>query len=165
MCSIHWMLMETDTLPQRSSPLDLVGLYVVSQTKKNILYVNFEQEVQQLQLQCICLNCFSMQCATFKHVTVFSLGVGWVMQEGKKFENYLIIILHVFGAGEFIFGPTASAVNPQPASEHDVELISPDMLYQSQWEDELCVSKDDEEKHFCILMENLGANNVFEEWV
>lgn len=73
--------------------------------------------------------------------------------------------MYVSGAGEFIFGPAASAVTPQPAPEHVEEPVSPDMLYQSQWEDKLNVSEDDEEQHFCILMENLGASNVFEEWV
>ncbi|MCI4379081.1 hypothetical protein PGIGA_G00223840 [Pangasianodon gigas] len=67
------------------------------------------------------------------------------------------------GFSEFIFGPAASVVTPQPAPEHVAEVICPDMLYQSQWEDKLSVSEDDEEKHFCILMENLGASNVFED--
>ncbi|XP_053533878.1 EF-hand calcium-binding domain-containing protein 4B isoform X1 [Ictalurus punctatus] len=67
------------------------------------------------------------------------------------------------GFSEFIFGPAASAATPQPAPKHFAEPISPDLLYQSQWEDKLNVSEDDEEKHFCILMENLGASNVFED--
>ena len=36
-------------------------------------------------------------------------------------------------------------------------------LYQSQWEEQLAGSEDDEEKHFCMLMDSLGASNVFEE--
>lgn len=71
----------------------------------------------------------------------------------------------MFSIGEFIFGPMASAATPQPAPKHVVEHIPPDMLYQSQWEDKLNVSEEEEEKHFCILMENLGASSVFEEWV
>lgn len=71
--------------------------------------------------------------------------------------------MHVSGAGEFIFGPTASAATPKPAPGHVSQPISSDTLYQSQWEDKLNVNEDDEEKHFCILIENLGANNVFEE--
>ncbi|KAF4091676.1 hypothetical protein AMELA_G00039910 [Ameiurus melas] len=67
------------------------------------------------------------------------------------------------GFSEFIFGPAASAVTPQPAPKHFTEPISPDLLYQSQWEDKLNVIEDDEEKHFCVLMENLGASNVFED--
>ncbi|KAM9480849.1 EF-hand calcium-binding domain-containing protein 4B isoform 2-T2 [Clarias gariepinus] len=67
------------------------------------------------------------------------------------------------GFSEFIFGPTASAATPKPAPGHVSQPISSDTLYQSQWEDKLNVNEDDEEKHFCILMENLGANNVFED--
>uniref|UniRef100_A0A667ZI89 Calcium release activated channel regulator 2A n=1 Tax=Myripristis murdjan TaxID=586833 RepID=A0A667ZI89_9TELE len=36
-------------------------------------------------------------------------------------------------------------------------------LYQSQWEERLAGSEDEEEKHFCMLMESLGASNVFED--
>lgn len=40
---------------------------------------------------------------------------------------------------------------------------SPEALYQTQWEKRLAACEDEEEKHFCMLMENLGANSVFEE--
>lgn len=41
----------------------------------------------------------------------------------------------------------------------------PEILYQTQWEESLeKADEDEEEKHFCMLMESLGAN-VFEEWV
>lgn len=36
-------------------------------------------------------------------------------------------------------------------------------LYQSQWEAKLSGVEDEEEGHFCMLMESLGASNVFEE--
>ncbi|XP_058244146.1 EF-hand calcium-binding domain-containing protein 4B isoform X1 [Hemibagrus wyckioides] len=68
------------------------------------------------------------------------------------------------GFSEFIFGPTsASATTLQPITEHAPEPVSHDMLYQSEWENKLSVTEDDEEKHFSILMENLGASNVFED--
>ncbi|KAI5098068.1 EF-hand calcium-binding domain-containing protein 4B, partial [Silurus meridionalis] len=67
------------------------------------------------------------------------------------------------GFSEFIFGPSASAAAPQSTPMHVSDPISPDMLYQSEWENKLSVSEDDEEKHFCILLENLGASNVFED--
>uniref|UniRef100_A0A8C5DVK6 Ras and EF-hand domain-containing protein homolog n=1 Tax=Gouania willdenowi TaxID=441366 RepID=A0A8C5DVK6_GOUWI len=36
--------------------------------------------------------------------------------------------------------------------------------YQAQWEQSLATgAEDEEEKHFCALMENLGANSVFED--
>ncbi|KAK3548015.1 hypothetical protein QTP70_002316 [Hemibagrus guttatus] len=71
------------------------------------------------------------------------------------------------GFSEFIFGPTAASaatvVAQQPIPEHAPEPVSHDMLYQSQWENKLSVTEDEEEKHFSILMENLGASNVFED--
>lgn len=36
-------------------------------------------------------------------------------------------------------------------------------LYQSQWEAKLSGEEDEEERHFCMLLESLGASNVFEE--
>lgn len=38
-----------------------------------------------------------------------------------------------------------------------------DSLYQTQWEERLVGSEDEEEKHFCMLMGSLGDSNVFEE--
>ncbi|KAK2847965.1 hypothetical protein Q7C36_009647 [Tachysurus vachellii] len=68
------------------------------------------------------------------------------------------------GFSEFVFGPAAAtAATLPPVPEHAAESVSHDMLYQSDWEDKLNVSEDDEEKHFSILMENLGASNVFED--
>lgn len=60
--------------------------------------------------------------------------------------------------GEFLFGRRISvaeqiATSPGPASSK--------VVFQSQC-DELN-SEDEEEKHFSLLMENLGASHVFEE--
>uniref|UniRef100_A0A673ZZQ8 Calcium release activated channel regulator 2A n=1 Tax=Salmo trutta TaxID=8032 RepID=A0A673ZZQ8_SALTR len=38
-----------------------------------------------------------------------------------------------------------------------------DSLYQTQWEERLVGSEDEEEKHFCMLMGSLGDSNVFED--
>lgn len=39
-----------------------------------------------------------------------------------------------------------------------------EVLYQSQWEESLTRGdEDEEERHFAMLMESLGANSVFEE--
>uniref|UniRef100_A0A6Q2YKS0 EF-hand domain-containing protein n=1 Tax=Esox lucius TaxID=8010 RepID=A0A6Q2YKS0_ESOLU len=39
-----------------------------------------------------------------------------------------------------------------------------DALYQTQWDERLTGGvEDDEEKHFCMLLESLGASNVFED--
>lgn len=42
-------------------------------------------------------------------------------------------------------------------------LRAKEVLYQSQWEAKLSTAEDDEEKHFCMLLESLDASNVFEE--
>uniref|UniRef100_A0A672G7V7 Ras and EF-hand domain-containing protein homolog n=1 Tax=Salarias fasciatus TaxID=181472 RepID=A0A672G7V7_SALFA len=40
----------------------------------------------------------------------------------------------------------------------------PEVLYQTQWEESLAKGEEDEEeKHFSMLMESLGANSVFED--
>uniref|UniRef100_A0A8C9VHK6 Calcium release activated channel regulator 2A n=1 Tax=Scleropages formosus TaxID=113540 RepID=A0A8C9VHK6_SCLFO len=49
----------------------------------------------------------------------------------------------------------------------DSTETSPELLYQSQWEEKLLADEDEdedeEEKHFSQLMESLGADSVFEE--
>lgn len=41
---------------------------------------------------------------------------------------------------------------------------SAELLYQSRWEESLeRGDEDEEERHFAMLMESLGANSVFEE--
>lgn len=61
-----------------------------------------------------------------------------------------------------MFGPSVVPVNPH-GGEEPVSQKSPEMLYESQWEERLSRGEDEEEKHFCMLMENLGASNIFEE--
>ncbi|XP_062860863.1 EF-hand calcium-binding domain-containing protein 4B [Trichomycterus rosablanca] len=78
-------------------------------------------------------------------------------------NGYLTLEEFSSGFSEFIFGPAAGeAAAPSPASGDGTSVQSFEMLYQSQWEEKLSKSEDDEEKHFCMLMENLGASNVFE---
>uniref|UniRef100_A0A6Q2XSK2 EF-hand domain-containing protein n=1 Tax=Esox lucius TaxID=8010 RepID=A0A6Q2XSK2_ESOLU len=49
-------------------------------------------------------------------------------------------------------------------NEHSKHTIQgPDSLFQTQWEERLAGSEDEEERHFCMLMESLGASNVFED--
>lgn len=61
-----------------------------------------------------------------------------------------------------MFGPGVSSVEPHSAEE-SLSRQTPEVLYESQWEEVLSGGEDDEEKHFCMLMENLGASNIFEE--
>lgn len=67
-------------------------------------------------------------------------------------------------AGEFMFGSGVPSVEPHSAEE-SLSRPTPEVLYESQWEEGFTGGEDDEEKHFCMLMENLGASNIFEEWV
>ncbi|XP_072551155.1 EF-hand calcium-binding domain-containing protein 4B [Salminus brasiliensis] len=69
------------------------------------------------------------------------------------------------GFSEFMFGPSASSsASSLRAAEETTSMQShPELLYQSQWEETLSVGEDDEEQHFCMLMEHLGASNVFED--
>lgn len=61
-----------------------------------------------------------------------------------------------------MFGPGVAPVEPH-AGEEPVSRMSPEVLYENQWEERISRAEDDEEKHFCMLMENLGASNIFEE--
>ncbi|XP_036374436.1 ras and EF-hand domain-containing protein homolog [Megalops cyprinoides] len=76
-------------------------------------------------------------------------------------NGYLTLEEFSSGFSHFLFGRRISVVEvtEEPASPQS----PPEALYQSQWEERLAGSEDDEEKHFCILMESLGANNVFED--
>lgn len=47
--------------------------------------------------------------------------------------------------------------------DHSQALVKKEALYQSQWEAKLSAMEDEEERHFCMLLESLGASNVFEE--
>uniref|UniRef100_A0A8C2A6N6 Calcium release activated channel regulator 2A n=1 Tax=Cyprinus carpio TaxID=7962 RepID=A0A8C2A6N6_CYPCA len=63
---------------------------------------------------------------------------------------------------EFSSGFSVFAFESIQHSEQ-VSAKTPEVLYESQWEDRHSRGDDDEEQHFCMLMENLGASNIFEE--
>ncbi|XP_029909985.1 ras and EF-hand domain-containing protein homolog [Myripristis murdjan] len=65
------------------------------------------------------------------------------------------------GFSAFLSGQTAS-VEERMEEANGCKNRS-EALYQSQWEERLAGSEDEEEKHFCMLMESLGASNVFED--
>ncbi|XP_056335016.1 EF-hand calcium-binding domain-containing protein 4B [Danio aesculapii] len=77
-------------------------------------------------------------------------------------NGYLTFEEFSSGFSEFLFGPSVVPVDPH-GGEQPVSRKSPEMLYESQWEERLSRGEDDEEKHFCMLMENLGASNIFED--
>ncbi|KAG9335198.1 hypothetical protein JZ751_005550 [Albula glossodonta] len=66
------------------------------------------------------------------------------------------------GFSRFLFGRRISLadVGEEPAAPPQ---SPPEALYQSQWEERLAGNEDDEERHFCMLMESLGASTVFED--
>ncbi|XP_062246536.1 EF-hand calcium-binding domain-containing protein 4B [Platichthys flesus] len=66
------------------------------------------------------------------------------------------------GFSQFLFGQRVSV--EEDMGDHNPSKSSPEVLYQTQWEESLTGGDDgEEEKHFCMLMESLGANSVFED--
>lgn len=64
--------------------------------------------------------------------------------------------------GEFLFGQKISV--EEGMVEKNPCKSPAEVLYQTQWETGLARGdEDEEEKHFCMLMESLGANSVFKE--
>jgi len=68
-------------------------------------------------------------------------------------------------SGQFLHGrrfSLADDLSPAPAPAPGLRVK--ETLYQSQWEAKLAGAGDEEEEqHFCMLLESLGASNVFEE--
>ncbi|KAM7002879.1 EF-hand calcium-binding domain-containing protein 4B [Tautogolabrus adspersus] len=66
------------------------------------------------------------------------------------------------GFSEFLFGQKVSV--EEDMEKKNAGKSPPEVLYQSQWEESPARGdEDEEEKHFSMLMENLGANSVFED--
>lgn len=69
-----------------------------------------------------------------------------------------------FLLGSFVSGQTFPAVSDMG----DITAVKnpPEVLYQTHWQESLDrEDADEDQKHFCMLMERLGAISVFEEWV
>uniref|UniRef100_A0A087XI69 Calcium release activated channel regulator 2A n=1 Tax=Poecilia formosa TaxID=48698 RepID=A0A087XI69_POEFO len=64
--------------------------------------------------------------------------------------------------GQFLHGRRISVTDDQTQAPGPV-LKAKEALYQSQWEARLSGVEDEEERHFCMLLESLGASNVFED--
>uniref|UniRef100_A0A8C7YPH1 small monomeric GTPase n=1 Tax=Oryzias sinensis TaxID=183150 RepID=A0A8C7YPH1_9TELE len=62
----------------------------------------------------------------------------------------------------FFFLEVCASFNDQHQASGPV-LKTKEALYQSQWEAKLSGDEDEEERHFCMLLESLGAINVFED--
>uniref|UniRef100_A0A3P9KZ67 small monomeric GTPase n=1 Tax=Oryzias latipes TaxID=8090 RepID=A0A3P9KZ67_ORYLA len=65
-------------------------------------------------------------------------------------------------AGYLTLEAFSSRFNDQHQASGPV-LKTKEALYQSQWEAKLSGDEDEEERHFCMLLESLGAINVFED--
>ncbi|XP_040894940.1 EF-hand calcium-binding domain-containing protein 4B [Toxotes jaculatrix] len=77
-------------------------------------------------------------------------------------NGYLTLDEFSSGFSEFLFGQTISV--EESMGDKNLCKSSPEVLYQTQWEESLARGdEDEEEKHFCMLMESLGANSVFED--
>ncbi|XP_077424476.1 EF-hand calcium-binding domain-containing protein 4B [Vanacampus margaritifer] len=65
------------------------------------------------------------------------------------------------GFSEFLYGRNIALNDGMGDKPHHTK--PPEVLYHSRWEESAATTEDDEEKHFSMLMESLGANNVFED--
>ncbi|XP_061532848.1 EF-hand calcium-binding domain-containing protein 4B isoform X1 [Phycodurus eques] len=65
------------------------------------------------------------------------------------------------GFSEFLYGRNISL--KEGMGDNRPCTKPPEVLYHSRWDESLPTSEDEEEKHFSMLMESLGANNVFED--
>ncbi|XP_054910676.1 EF-hand calcium-binding domain-containing protein 4B [Poeciliopsis prolifica] len=63
---------------------------------------------------------------------------------------------------QFLHGRRISVTDDQTQAPGPV-FKAKEALYQSQWEARLSGVEDEEERHFCMLLESLGASNVFED--
>ncbi|XP_054480847.1 EF-hand calcium-binding domain-containing protein 4B isoform X2 [Anoplopoma fimbria] len=76
--------------------------------------------------------------------------------------GYLTLEAFSSGFSQFLHGRRISVADDQNQAPGPV-IRAKEALYQSQWEAKLSGGEDEEEGHFCMLLESLGASNVFED--
>ncbi|XP_039990131.1 ras and EF-hand domain-containing protein homolog isoform X1 [Xiphias gladius] len=77
-------------------------------------------------------------------------------------NGYLTLDEFSSGFSEFLFGQKISV--EEGMGDENPCKGPPEVLYQTHWEESLAKGyEDEEEKHFWMLMESLGANSVFED--
>nr|XP_046234962.1 EF-hand calcium-binding domain-containing protein 4B isoform X2 [Scatophagus argus] len=76
--------------------------------------------------------------------------------------GYLTLEAFSSGFSQFLHGRRISVADDQNQALSPV-FRAKEALYQSQWEAKLSGVEDEEEKHFCMLLDSLGASNVFED--
>ncbi|XP_061773883.1 EF-hand calcium-binding domain-containing protein 4B-like isoform X1 [Nerophis ophidion] len=75
-------------------------------------------------------------------------------------NGYLTLNEFSTGFSEFLYGRKISLT--ESVENKPLCTKSSEVLYQNRWGESPAIS-DEEEKHFSMLMESLGANNVFED--
>ncbi|XP_070785113.1 EF-hand calcium-binding domain-containing protein 4B [Enoplosus armatus] len=80
----------------------------------------------------------------------------------KDRTGYLTLEAFSSGFSQFLHGRRISVADDQSQTPSPV-FRAKEALYQSQWEAKLSGVEDEEEGHFCMLLESLGASNVFED--
>ncbi|KAG7225725.1 hypothetical protein INR49_012311 [Caranx melampygus] len=76
--------------------------------------------------------------------------------------GYLTLEAFSSGFSQFLHGRRISVTDDQNQTPSPI-LRTKEAFYQCQWEAKLSAVEDEEERHFCMLLESLGASNVFEE--
>ncbi|XP_071358550.1 EF-hand calcium-binding domain-containing protein 4B isoform X2 [Trachinotus anak] len=76
--------------------------------------------------------------------------------------GYLTLEAFSSGFSQFLHGRRISVTDDQNQAPSPI-FRAKEALYQSQWEAKLSGVEDEEERHFCMLLESLGASNVFED--
>ncbi|XP_034529417.1 ras and EF-hand domain-containing protein-like [Notolabrus celidotus] len=80
----------------------------------------------------------------------------------KDHAGYLTLEAFTSGFSQFLHGRRISVADDQIQAPGSV-FRTKEAFYQSQWEAKLSGVEDEEERHFCMLLESLGAINVFED--
>ncbi|XP_019738730.1 ras and EF-hand domain-containing protein homolog isoform X2 [Hippocampus comes] len=76
--------------------------------------------------------------------------------------GYLTLEAFSSGFSQFLHGRRIS-VTDEPVLTREPGFRAKETFYQSQWEAKLSGGEDEEEGHFCMLLDSLGASNVFED--
>ncbi|XP_029969426.1 ras and EF-hand domain-containing protein isoform X2 [Salarias fasciatus] len=76
--------------------------------------------------------------------------------------GYLTLEAFSSGFSQFLRGRRISVADDQYPAPGPIHRAK-EAFYQSQWEAKLSAVEDEEERHFCMLLESLGASNVFED--
>ncbi|XP_041637046.1 EF-hand calcium-binding domain-containing protein 4B-like isoform X2 [Cheilinus undulatus] len=77
-------------------------------------------------------------------------------------KGYLTLEAFSSGFSQFLHGRRISVADDQIQAPGSV-FRAKEAFYQYQWESKLSGVEDEEERHFCMLLESLGAINVFED--